>query len=84
MEVPVIASDLPTVREAVPDERFAVLVPSGDPLALGRSLVFALENPEVATRMTAAARARFEESFDIAAVSASMVRFYRRALSARR
>jgi glycosyltransferase involved in cell wall biosynthesis len=84
MEVPVIASDLPTVREAVPDERFAVLVPSGDPLALGRSLVSALENREVAARMTAAARARFEERFEIAAVSASMVRFYRRALSARR
>jgi glycosyltransferase involved in cell wall biosynthesis len=84
MGVPVVASDLPTVREAVPDERFAVLVRPDDPIALGNGLASSLADQVGATRRAVAARSRFEEQFDIAAVGRAMMRFYGRALSASR
>jgi glycosyltransferase involved in cell wall biosynthesis len=82
MGAPVVASDLPTVREAVPDDRFAVLVRPEDPLALGNALASVLADRPGAIRRALAARTRFEEQFDIAAVGRAMVSFYRRALFA--
>jgi glycosyltransferase involved in cell wall biosynthesis len=81
MSTPVIASDLPTIREAVPDQRFALLVRPEDPPALADALLSVLGDKEAATRRAAAARRRFEEQFDIASVSRAMAGFYRRALS---
>jgi glycosyltransferase involved in cell wall biosynthesis len=83
MEVPVVASDLPTVREAVPGDEFAMLVPVANPEALGRALVTVLSDPAAAGRRVRSARARFDERFDISAVSRAMVRFYRAALAGR-
>jgi glycosyltransferase involved in cell wall biosynthesis len=81
MGAPVVASDLPTVREVVPDDRFAVLVRPEDPIELGKALASILADRPGATRRAAAARARFERQFDITAVSRAMVHFYGRALS---
>jgi glycosyltransferase involved in cell wall biosynthesis len=81
MRAPVVASDLPTVREVVPDDRFAVLVRPEDPLELGKALTSVLADRAGATRRAVAARARFERQFDIAAVSRAMVSFYGRALT---
>ncbi len=82
MRVPIVASDLPNVVEAVPGDDYAVLVPCDDPEALNASIVSVLDDPASAERRAVAARARFDEHFDIAAVSRAMVRFYRAALAA--
>jgi glycosyltransferase involved in cell wall biosynthesis len=82
MAAPVVASDLPTVREVVPDDRFAMLVRPEDPIALGQALGSVLADRASATRRAMAARDRFDRQFDIVAVSRAMLDFYGRALSA--
>jgi glycosyltransferase involved in cell wall biosynthesis len=79
MEAPIVASDLRPVREAVPDDRYAILVPPEDPAALAEAMAGALTDRAAAERRVTAARERFTERFDIAAVSRAMVSFYRRA-----
>jgi glycosyltransferase involved in cell wall biosynthesis len=81
LEVPIVASDLPTVREAVPSDEYASLVPPGDSSALADSISEALADPGHSTWRATASRKRFEEKFDIDAVSAAVVDFYVRALS---
>jgi glycosyltransferase involved in cell wall biosynthesis len=81
LEVPIVASDLPTVREAVPDDGFACLVPPGEPSRLAQGIIDTLANSEDSTRRTEASRRRFEEQFDIDAVCAAMAAFYRGAVS---
>jgi len=75
---PIVASDLPAIREVLADDRSAVLVPAGDARALGHALV-ALKNAPAAaaelgraalslsTRFTWEARAeRIEAALDAA------------------
>lgn len=81
LDAPIVASDLPTVREAVPSEDHALLVPAGDPVALGKAIQAALTEPGPSAQRAAACRRRFEEQFDIDAVCATIVDFYRVALS---
>jgi glycosyltransferase involved in cell wall biosynthesis len=83
MGVPVVASDMRPVREAVPDDRYAVLVPPEDPTALAAALTDAVGDRAVAERRAQAARARFTECFEITAVSRAMVGFYEKALRER-
>jgi glycosyltransferase involved in cell wall biosynthesis len=80
MSAPVVASDLPTVREVVPDNRFAMLVRPENPIELGKAIASVLADRAGATQRAAAARARFERHFDITAVSRAMLNFYARAL----
>lgn len=82
MEVPIVASDIPTVREAVPDEEHAFLVPAGDPRSLARAVERALSDRSEAARRVKSARSRFDSRFDMASVARSMVSFYARTLSA--
>jgi glycosyltransferase involved in cell wall biosynthesis len=78
--VPVVASDLATVREAVtPGE--AWLVPPGDPGVLAAALATVAGDAAGAAIRVAAARRRFAQRFDIAAVSAAMAAFYDRAMA---
>jgi glycosyltransferase involved in cell wall biosynthesis len=81
LETPVVASDLPTVREAVPGEEYALLVPPGDPDSLARGITETLTAVTPARRRAETSRRRFEAEFDIDAVSAAMARFYETALS---
>jgi len=62
---PVIASDAPGVREYVADGETGVLVPPGDPEALGRALdwVLAPANAPAVRRLTRQARDRAERDF---------------------
>lgn len=80
LHVPVVASDLPTVREAVPDETFAHLVPPGDPSKLAETILFALTNPDHTRSMADKSAVRFAQCFDIESVAESMIDFYGRAL----
>lgn len=80
MRVPVVASDIPAVREAVPDELHAFLVPAGDPVSLAEALCLALTTPDESAGRADRAVRRFEERFEIGAVAEAMVGFYGRAL----
>ena len=79
LERPVVASDIPMVREAIGDMALA-LVPVGDAAALAAALLRAVEMPQD-TALTGAARDRFESRFSPAAVVSAMANFYGRALA---
>lgn len=77
LETPIVASDIPTVREAVPDERFARLVRPGDGAAWSGAVLRALEDAEGTAARVRASRRRFDTEFDLGSISDRMVAFYR-------
>lgn len=79
LETPIVASDLPQIREVV-DERSALLVEPQSPEALAGAIASTLRDPEGAARRAAVARVRFVEHFTIDRVAEKMLDFYRRAL----
>lgn len=83
LEAPIVASDLPGVREVVGDATAAWLVPSEQPEALARALTEALGDPLEARRRTDTARRRFLEHFTIDSVADRMVALYQRSLAGR-
>jgi glycosyltransferase involved in cell wall biosynthesis len=80
MQAPVVASDLPTIRDAVSDGDTARLVPAGDPVRLAAALTTTLGDPAAAERAQRAHR-RFLEHFTIDHVVDQMHAFYQRALA---
>lgn len=80
MRTPIVASDVPAIRETVGSEEQALLVPPGDAEALAAALVSTLGDASAAQRRAAAAGRRFEERYDIEPVVDGMLRFYERAL----
>jgi glycosyltransferase involved in cell wall biosynthesis len=80
LEAPIVASDLPQVREVVADD-CAVLFPPEDAARLSDALAEVLQGrTDTATRV-ARARHRFEERFTIDRIASAMVAFYQRAVS---
>lgn len=79
LEVPIVASDLPAVREVV-DDASALLVsePTGERLA--GAVAATLADPGTAAARASTARARFLDEFEIARVADATVAFYERAL----
>jgi len=55
---PIVASDLPALREVVTADVDAVLVPPGDPRALAEGIARVLRDPELAERLSAQAWSR--------------------------
>jgi glycosyltransferase involved in cell wall biosynthesis len=84
LEAPIIASDIPTVREAVGEDDAALLVLAGDPDALADAITATLLDGSNAAERAQRARARFLERFTLEAVAAAMHSFYERALTPRR
>ena len=83
LEIPIVASDLPAVREVLtPTE--ALLVPPSDSRALATAIAGCLEEPSAAARRAAAARRRFLNEFTVAASASGMTAFYERALATSR
>ena len=80
LETPVVASDLPMVREAIGDHA-AALVQVDDAPALAAALRDVLLDPGPVAASTAAARRRFDERYSPDAVVAGMARIYERAAS---
>lgn len=80
LEAPMVASDLPSVREVVGGETCARLVPPGDPVILAETIVAALADPAGNRRRAADARNRFLEHFTIDRVAEGMMGLYGRAL----
>ena len=80
MEAPIVASDIPSVREAVAGEAGAVLVARERPDLLARAIVEALADPAGCAVRAAASRRRFLETYTSGRMAEGMLRFYERAL----
>jgi glycosyltransferase involved in cell wall biosynthesis len=63
--VPVVAFDVPGVRDLVEHGGTGLLVPDGDAAALGDAMAQLLEDPALAAAMGAAGRRRMERDFTI-------------------
>jgi glycosyltransferase involved in cell wall biosynthesis len=83
LETPIVASDLPAVRELLDLGRYGRLVPPERPEALAEGIVAAVNDREGSARMARLGRARFLETYTVDRVGQQMVDFYRRALAPR-
>jgi glycosyltransferase involved in cell wall biosynthesis len=84
LEAPIVASDVPPVREAVTDGVSARLVPVDQPGALAEAIVATLVDPAGTAERTARAHADFQARFTIGRAADGMLSFYEHALSATR
>lgn len=80
---PIVASDLPPVREITGSGDCATLVPPDSPDALAAALCSALTEREKTGMRAAAALRRFGEEYTIDSVCDRMVAFYERAIDRR-
>ena len=78
LNLPVIASDVPALREVLDDGRCGVLVPPGDADALAGACVDLLSSPKRAAALAAAGRSRFEAEYSAEAMTHAMLTLYRR------
>jgi glycosyltransferase involved in cell wall biosynthesis len=79
LEAPIVASDIPPVREVVGDSH-AILVPPSRADALAVAILESLSTPSEATARAQRARLRFLDRFTLDEVADGMIRFYDRAL----
>jgi hypothetical protein len=66
MEVPIVATDVDGVREAVVPDQEALLVPARDSKRLAEGIRSVLADPELAKRLSRAAREKVEHEFSFA------------------
>lgn len=78
---PIVASDIPAVREVLPGPSHAELVQPGSASSLANGIVRVLADEPLRHRRTCASRARFLERYTVASVSRSMVDLYERVLA---
>jgi glycosyltransferase involved in cell wall biosynthesis len=78
---PVVASDLPSIREDVVDGESALLVVPGSPQALAGAVTRLLESPELARRMAEAGYS-LAERFTYRARATRLIEVFRRVLQA--
>lgn len=81
LETPIVATDLPAVREAVGGSGVAVLVPPDDPAALASGVVRTLRHPGAAAERASQGRRRFLDHFTVERVAARMSAFYATSLN---
>jgi glycosyltransferase involved in cell wall biosynthesis len=81
LEAPVVASDLPTLHDAVADGDTATLVPVGSSERLAAAIGATLADPAAAADRARRAHRRFVERFTIDRVVDQMRAFYERALA---
>jgi glycosyltransferase involved in cell wall biosynthesis len=83
LEVPIVASDLPSIREALGGGQAGRLVPSEQPEKVAEAIVDALNHRDETAKQVDSARRRFESHFTANRVARQMVDFYKRALTDR-
>jgi glycosyltransferase involved in cell wall biosynthesis len=81
--LPVVASDVGGVPEAVVDGETGLLVPPGDPASLAAAIERLLEDASLRRRLGQAGHARAKEWFDVASFQRAHVDLYRRELASR-
>jgi glycosyltransferase involved in cell wall biosynthesis len=80
MAVPIVASELPTIREILEHERSALLVPPRDPAAITAAIDRLLDDPDLRTRLATEARNLYQDRFTIEVIADRMVDLYRETL----
>ena len=75
--LPVIASDIPALREIVDDGIHGILVPSQNPQALAHAIINLLDNPKHGQALGIAGRERIAERFDITVTVRQWEQLYR-------
>lgn len=75
--LPVVATDVGGVREAVVDGQTGVLVPAGDPVALAGAILELLRDPDRARALGRAGRQRAEAEFDAELMASRVTELYR-------
>lgn len=83
LEVPIVATAIPGVSEAVVGGEHAMLVPPENPEALAAAVVAAVSSPEACRERALAALARFHDHFTVDRAADGMLRFYEAALASR-
>ncbi len=78
---PIVASDIPQVRELIKHEESGLLVPPADAPALGAALARLLQDRKLAFRLGREARRIALAKYDIHVVTGQMESFYRQVLS---
>jgi glycosyltransferase involved in cell wall biosynthesis len=78
---PIVATDVPGCREVVRDGHEGCLVPFGDIDAAAQALVRLAGDRGLRLRLGAAAHARFQQRFTVAAVKTVFIQLYRSLLS---
>lgn len=81
--LPVVATDVGGVAEAVSDGQTGLLVPAGDPYAMAEALERLLRDSELRQRFGANGRKRAEKRFDVTRFRSAHVELYRRELARR-
>jgi glycosyltransferase involved in cell wall biosynthesis len=76
--LPIVASDLPVLREVVDDDEQALLVPVADPPALAAAISRLLDDPALRARLSSAAQCRYRERYTLERSAEGMVALYRR------
>ena len=80
LEVPIVASDITPVREALGDPSLAELFSPGDVEGLAAAVTKAIKEPTMSRKRAVRARERFIAEYDVAAVAERLVAFYQAAL----
>lgn len=75
--LPVVASDIPALREVLEADQNAVLTPAGDAVALAASVDQLLDDPGRRSTFAARSRAIFEERFTLEQSTRRMIGLYR-------
>jgi glycosyltransferase involved in cell wall biosynthesis len=80
MEVPIVASDLPAVREVLEDGNAGLLFRLGDSAALARGLLRIRRERGLADELTLRGRRRFEQLFTLERSAEGMIRIFQNAV----
>ena len=80
LEVPIVASDIAPVREALGDTSLAGIVPPEDVAGLAAAVTKAIQDPAASQQRTTQARERFIAQYDVARVAGRILAFYETAL----
>ena len=78
---PIVATDLPAIREVVGDGGIALLARPERSPELAEALVETLADPAAAAARAAAGESRFAERFTMTRIAEETIRFYERALA---
>lgn len=81
LEAPIVASDLPTLREALPDGDFGCFATPNEPEDFASAIDSVLSDPAGAAARAVRARERFVERFTVERVAEQMADFYSRAVN---